>query len=145
MSTAWTYLLAFLLGAAGAYYVQGLRWDSDVAEIRQNASEDLSAAYKNRDLQIWAAEARKEQVQNEYLAFKDSEAKRNADVAAGVKRVYVRATCPAVSGAASNTGGVESGTAELDSNYRQALSDLRSGAQEQLRLLNVCRAELMAR
>lgn len=145
MSTAFTYLLACSLGAAGAYYVQGLRWDSDLAEIRQKASDELSTAYKNRDLQIWATEARKEQVQNEYLAFKDSEAKRNADVTAGSKRVYVRATCPAVSGTSSSASGIESGTAELDSNYRQALSDLRSGAQEQLRLLNVCRAELMPR
>lgn len=125
--------------------MQGLRWDADVASIRDAASSELAAAYEQQAEKFKAVEAKKEEVQNEYQAFKAAEAKRNADIGTGVKRVYVRATCPAVPSTSTDSGRVESGTAELDSAARRTLSDLRIGVEEQRRLLNVCRAELGAR
>lgn len=125
--------------------MQGLRWDADVAGIRDRASSELSAAYEQQAEKVKAVEAKKEEVQNEYQAFKAAEAKRNADIGTGVKRVYVRATCPAMPSTSTDSSRVESGTAELDSAARRTLSDLRVGVEEQRRLLNVCRAELMGR
>lgn len=145
MNSAYGYLLAAIIGAVSAYYVQGLRWDAEVASIRDSASSELAAAYEQQAEKVKALEARKEELQNEYLAFKDAEAKRNADIGSGVKRVYVRATCPAVPAASTDTGRIEVGSAELDSAARRTLSDLRIGVEEQRRLLNVCRAELMTR
>ncbi len=138
-------LVAALAGFGVGWYIQGLRWDAKVAEMRDTQSRDLAAAYADRDAKVEQAERKKEEVNNEYEAFKAAEAKRNAGISAGTQRVYVRATCPSVPATQANTSRTEIGTAELDPAYRQALSDLRAGAAEQLRLLNVCRAELMSR
>ncbi|MGL9735957.1 MAG: hypothetical protein ACR5LF_11210 [Symbiopectobacterium sp.] len=37
-------VLALLVGIAIGWYVQGLRWDADVAERDKKASDDISAA-----------------------------------------------------------------------------------------------------
>lgn len=142
-------LYGYAAVAAGAFLaawiMQGWRWDADVADIRLTASRELSAAYEERDKKIVEAEDQKEAVQNEFNAFKQSEGERNAAVSASLKRVYVRATCPAVPETSTGAGRVTSGSAELDPAYRQTLSDLRVGVEDQRRLLNVCRAELMIR
>lgn len=142
-------LYGYAAVAAGAFLaawlVQGWRWDADVAGIRLTASSELAAAYQERDKKIGEAENQKEAVQNEFNAFKQSESERNAAVSASVKRVYVRATCPAVPETSTGASGAASESAELDPAYRQTLSDLRIGVEEQRRLLNVCRAELMIR
>lgn len=142
-------LYGYAAVAAGAFLaawlVQGWRWDADVAKIRLAASSELSAVYEERDRKIGEAENQKEAVQNEFNAFKQSEGERNAAVSASVKRVYVRANCPSVPETSTGASRAASGSAELDPAYRQTLSDLRVGAEEQRRLLNVCRAELMIR
>lgn len=142
-------LYGYAAVAAGAFLaawlVQGWRWDADVADIRLAASSELLEAHEERDRKIGEAENQKEAVQNEFNAFKKSEGERNAAVSASVKRVYVRATCPAVPETSTGSSGVAGGSAELDPAYRQTLSDLRVGVEEQRRLLNVCRAELMTR
>lgn len=138
-------IMAVLAGFGVGWYIQGLRWDADVAQMRDTQSQDLAAAYADRDEKVELAEKKKEEVNNEYQAFKSAEAARNVAISSGAQRVHVRATCPAVPATQTNTSRTEGGTAELDPAYRQALSDLRAGAAEQLRLLNVCRAELIGR
>jgi hypothetical protein len=136
---------AFVIGFGAAWNVQAWRWDAYVAELRQEQTSKLLESWADGERKALAAEDQKEAIQNEFNEFKQIEALRNASISAGVKRVYVRATCPAVSGAEANASGTSGGTVELDPAYRQTLSDLRSGAAEQLRLLNVCRAELKSR
>lgn len=138
-------LAALIIGFGGAWYVQGERWDNDVAQLKLSQVSALAKLQSETDAKSELAENQKEAVQNEFNAFKQSEGMRNAAVSASVKRVYVRATCPAVPETSTGSSGVASGSAELDPAYRQTLSDLRVGAEEQRRLLNVCRAELMIR
>ncbi len=120
--------------------MQGLRWDESEATLRKDQLEALQAAHDDRDAKVKAAEDKKEVVEREFNDFKKAESARDDAIGSGVKRVYVRASCPSVPAAETDTG-----RAELDPAYRQTLSDLRRGAAEQLRLLNLCRAELIAR
>lgn len=143
MNALYACVLAAMIGAAGGWYVQGLRWDTSETKLRTEQLEALAAAYADRDSRVAAAENRKEVVEREFNDFKKAEAARDDAIGSGVRRVYVRASCPAVSAAETDTGRAASGAAELDPRYRSALSDLRRGAVEQLRLLNLCRAELM--
>lgn len=137
--------VAFIVGAGLAWNVQAWRWDADVAEMRQEQSNKLLETWADGQRKAIAVENQKEAIQNEFSAFKQAEALRDASIGVGVKRVYVRATCPAVSGATTNASGTASGAVELDPAYRSTLSDLRRAAAEQLRLLNVCRVELLNR
>jgi len=137
--------LALVVGFGVAWNVQALRWDKDVADLRQDQSSKLIESWADGERKTLAAENQKEAIQNEFDQFKQIEALRDASISAGTKRVHVRATCPAVSGTEANAGGAKSGTVELDPAYQRTLSNLRSGAAEQLRLLNFCRAELKSR
>lgn len=137
--------VALITGFGIAWNWQAQRWDADVSAIRQKKSDDLLAAYQDREARIAEAESKKEEIQNAFDAFRAAEDKRNADIGSGTQRVYVRAKCPAVSATKVDSSRTPSGAAELDSAYRSTLSALRRGAAEQLRLLNICRAELMAR
>lgn len=137
--------LGLLVGFGAAWAWQGSRWDADVADISKKQSDDLLAAYQDREARIAEAESKKEEIQNAFDAFRAAEDKRNTDIGGGAKRVYVRANCPAVPAAEADTGRASSRAAELDPAYRSTLSALRRGVEEQRRLLNYCRAELMAR
>lgn len=137
--------VAFVVGSGLAWNVQAWRWDADVAELRQEQAGKLLESWADGERKALASEDQKEAIQNDFNQFKQIEALRNASIGAGATRVRVRATCPAVPDPKADAGGISGGTAELDPAYRQTLSDLRSGAAEQLRLLNVCRAELKSR
>lgn len=60
-------------------------------------------------------------------------------------RVRVKTSCPAVSGAASNAGTLEEGTAELGENAGRNLYRLRAGIKESSRMILSLQAELEAR
>lgn len=65
---------------------------------------------------------------------------RDAAIAAGARRVYVRATCPDLRGVPADppaAGGSDAAAPELDPAYRPTLSDLRSGA-------DTCRNQVIA-
>ena len=137
--------IALITGFGIAWNWQAQRWDADVATIRKDYSDATEKARQDQDARIEAAENQKEDIQNAFDAFRRAEDERNANLDSGVQRVYVRAKCPAVSATSPDPGRAESATAELDPAYRSTLSALRRGAEEQLRLLNICRAELGAR
>ena len=137
--------LGLLVGFGAAWAWQGSRWDADVADISKKQSDDLLAAYQDREARIAEAESKKEEIQNAFDAFRAAEDKRNTDIGGGAKRVYVRANCPALPATQADTSRASGGAAELDPAYRSTLSALRWGVEEQRRLLNSCRAELMSR
>ena len=137
--------IAFITGFGIAWNWQAQRWDADVATIRKDYSDEAEKARQDQDARIKAAENQKEDIQNAFDAFRRAEDERNAAIDRGVQRVYVRAKCPTVPAISPDPGRAESGTAELDPAYRSTLSALRRGAEEQLRLLKICRVELMAR
>lgn len=136
--------IALITGFGIAWNWQAQRWDADVSAIRQKQSADLLAVYQDREARIAEAESKKEEIQNAFDAFRAAEDKRNADIGSGAQRVYVRANCSAVPATSTDSSRTTSGTAELDPAYRSTLSALRQRAAEQLRLLNLCRAELGA-
>lgn len=140
-----TAFVALITGFGIAWNWQAQRWDADVATIRKDYADATEKARKDQDARIEAAENQKENIQNAFDAFRRAEDERNASIDRGVQRVYVRAKCPAVPAISTDSSRAESGAAELDPAYRSTLSALRRGAEEQLRLLNICRAELMAR
>lgn len=137
--------VAMVTGFGIAWNWQAQRWDADVAKIRKDYSDATEKARKDQDARIETAENQKEDIQNAFDAFRSAEDERNANLDRGIQRVYVRASCPAVPATSTDPGRTSSGTAELDPAYRSTLSALRRGAEEQLRLLNICRAELGAR
>ena len=137
--------VALITGFGIAWNWQAQRWDADVATIRKDYADATEKARKDQDARIEAAENQKENIQNAFDAFRRAEDERNASIDRGVQRVYVRAKCPAMPESSANSSGASGGTAELDPAYRSTLSALRRGAAEQLRLLNICRAELGAR
>lgn len=136
--------IAMITGFGIAWNWQAQRWDADVATIRNDYADAAAEARKAQDARIETAENQKEDIQNAFDAFRRAEDERNANLDRGVQRVYVRAKCPAVPAAPADSGRVESGAAELDPAYRSTLSALRRGSAEQLRLLNICRAQIGA-
>lgn len=137
--------LALIVGFGIAWNWQAQRWDADVAAIRKDYSDATEKARKEQDARVEAAENQKEDIQNAFDAFRRAEDERNVNLDRGIQRVYVRASCPGVPSASPDSSRTQAGTAELDPAYRSTLSALRRGAEEQLRLLNICRAELGAR
>lgn len=142
MSATRTYLLCAALGFVSAWYVQGLRTESAVNEVRDGYSSERDKAWNAYSARIESAESEKAKAEAALNEFIKNESLRNSSIGAGVKRVYVRATCPGLPTSESDTGRIEGGAAELDPAYRQTLSDLRAGVETQRALLNKCRAAL---
>lgn len=113
--------------------------------MQADQSSALILAYRDLDDKVGAAEKAKADIEREYVDYKAAEAERNKRIESGATRVYVRANCPSVPASEADPSGTASRTAELDPAYRQALSDLRRGVEDQRRLLNRCRAELLSR
>lgn len=139
-------LVAFL----AAWYVQGLRWDKDVASIRESASDARSEAVGAINSKLIQSRAETESIRATYLSEKDK-ANREIDdlerrVTAGPERLYIKAKCPAgVPGAGTDASGTCTGTAELDATSTRTYLALERGLSEQYRLLQFCRAELKKR
>ena len=139
-------LAAFL----ASWYVQGLRWDKDVASIRESASDAMSEAVGAINGQLIQSRAETESIRATYLSEKEK-ANREIDdlerrVTAGPERLYIKAKCPAgVPGAGTDSSGTGVGAAELDATSTRTYLALERGLSEQYRLLQFCRAELKKR
>lgn len=149
MNSAYGYALAFLVGAGGAGYVQGLRWDNDVADIRHDNDVAISANVDAVNQQLIASRVQTEAIRTtfiEYKAGKENETSAlERAVADGTKRLWVKASCPAVRTDGTVPGGAVSGTAELDASARQDYYALRRGLERQYAELQFCRSELRKR
>ena len=139
-------LAAFL----AAWYVQGLRWDKDLASIRESASDARSEAVDAINSKLIQSRAETESIRVTYLSEKEK-ANREIDdlerrVTAGPERLYIKAKCPAgVPGAGTDASGTGTGAAELDATSTRTYLALERGLAEQYQLLQFCRGELKKR
>lgn len=150
MNSAYGYALAFVIGASGAWYVEGLRWDSDVQERELVTAEAIQKNVDAVNQQLIASRAQTEAIRAtfiEYKAGKENETSAlERAVADGTKRLRVKATCPAaVRADGTVSGGAVSGTAELTAEAGRAYWDLRRGLDRQYAELQFCRSELRKR
>lgn len=147
--SAYGYALALLIGASGAWYVQGLRWGNDVSSIQHNADVAIAANLDAVNQQLIASRAQTEAIRAtfiEYKAGKENETSAlERAVADGTKRLRVKASCPAVRADGTVPGGTVSGTAELDPAAQRAYLSLRRGLDRQYAELQFCRSELRKR
>ena len=139
-------LAAFL----AAWYVQGLRWDKDVASIRESASDARSEAVDAINSKLIQSRAETESIRVTYLSEKEK-ANREIDdlerrVTAGPERLYIKARCPTgVPDTGADAARADTGAAELSAaSTADYLSYERLYAQ-QFGLLQFCRAELKKR
>ena len=143
------YVAAFLIGAAGSWYVQGLRWETDVQAADLVTATAISANVDAVNQQLIASRTQTEAIRTtfiEYKAGKENETSAlERAVADGTKRLRVKASCPAVRADGTIPGGAGSGTAELTAEAGRAYWDLRRGLDRQYAELQFCRSELRKR
>lgn len=148
-NSAYGYALALLVGAGGAWYVQGLRWSNDVQAAEITTAQAISANIDAVNQQLIASRAQTEAIRQtfiEYKAEKENETSAlERAVADGTKRLRVKASCPTVRTDGTVPGGVVSGTAELTAEAGRAYWDLRRGLDRQYAELQFCRSELRKR
>jgi len=148
-NSAYSYALCLLVGAGSAWYVQGLRWDSDVQERDLATATAISANVDAVNQQLIASRAQTEAIRQtfiEYKAGKENETSAlERAVADGTKRLRIKASCPAVRADGTVSGGAVSGTAELTAEAGRAYWDLRRGLDRQFAELQFCRSELRKR
>ena len=149
MMPGYGYVTALLIGAGAAWYVQGLRWENDVADIRHDSDVAIAANVDAVNQQLIASRAQTEAIRAtfiEYKAGKENETSAlERAVADGTKRLRVKASCPAVRADGTVPGGAVSGTAELEPAAQRAYLSLRRGLDRQYAELQFCRSELRKR
>lgn len=149
MNSAYGYALALLIGAGGAWYVQGLRWETDVQERDLATATAISTNVDAVNQQLIASRAQTEAIRQtfiEYKAGKENETSAlERAVADGTKRLRIKASCPAVRADGTVSSGAVSGTAELTAEAGRAYWDLRRGLDRQFAELQFCRSELRKR
>jgi prophage endopeptidase len=148
-NSAYGYALALLVGAGGAWYVQGLRWETDVQKRNLATATAISANVDAVNQQLIASRAQTEAIRQtfiEYKAGKENETSAlERAVADGTKRLRIKASCAAVRTDGTFPGGAVSGTAELDASVRSDYFELKRGLDRQYAELQFCRSELKKR
>lgn len=150
MMPGYGYVTAFLIGAGAAWYVQGLRWENDLASIRHDNDVAIAANVDAVNQQLIASRAQTEAIRQTFIDYKAGKENETSAleraVADGTKRLSIRATCPAaVRTDGTVSGGAVSGTAELTADASAAYWDLRRGLDRQYAELQFCRSELRKR
>lgn len=136
-------LLALVLTGMYGAYRHGVTVTDNAWTARH--AEALAAQAAERDILLTERERRRAALAAQLKAAQDENDARDGRIAAGIERVYVRASCPELPATPANAGRAGAGAAELDPAYRHTLSQLRRAADQQLALLNLCRAELQLR
>lgn len=136
--------LAFVAGAAITWWVEGLRWDADVSELKATHTAELKKFSDQAVIDLTNQKKRTEAAQTALAALDakhtkelaDEQAKNDrlrADVADGTRRVRIAAanlaTCELVGNSATGTGGVgDAAQVELSGAGGRAVLDLRVSA-----------------
>lgn len=137
---------SFAVGhSSGESSVQS-KWDKQKLEQAEARDKQLSDALGDAA----HARAETEAIRQNYIEYKAGKERETTDlenaVAAGSKRLSVRATCPAsVQRAGTSASGTASATVELDADARQDYYAYRRAYSEQFATLNLCRDELIKR
>jgi prophage endopeptidase len=149
MNPAYGYALALLVGAGGAWYVQGLRWDNDVQAAELATATAISANVDAVNQQLIASLAQTEAIRQTFIDYKAGKENETSAleraVADGTKRLRIKASCPTVRADGTVPGGAVSGTAELDASVRSDYFELKRGLDRQFAELQFCRSELRKR
>jgi len=149
LNSGYGYVAAFLIGAASSWYVQGLRWETDVQNRDLATAQAISANVDAVNQQLIASRAQTEAIRVtfiEYKAGKENETSAlERAIADGTKRLRVKASCPAVRADGAVPSGAVSGTAELDASVRSDYFELKRGLDRQYAELQFCRSELRKR
>ena len=150
MLPGYGYVTALLIGAGAAWYVQGLRWENDVASIRHDSDVAIAANVGAVNQQLIASRAQTEAIRQTFIDYKAGKENETSAleraVADGTKRLSIRATCPAaVRTDGTVPSGTGSGTAELEPAARSDYYALKRGADRQYAELQFCRSELRKR
>lgn len=149
MNSAYAYALAILVGAAGAWYVEAIRWDNDVQARDVAAAQAITANVDAVNVQLVKSRAEAEVLRSTFLDYKAGSAneikKLTVAVSAGRSRLLVHASCPTVQPTGTVASGASGATVELDASARQGYYDLRSGISDQFALLQLCRDTLIKR
>ncbi|MGE4775145.1 lysis system i-spanin subunit Rz [Yersinia enterocolitica] len=136
-------LISLSVGAGAAWWVQDMRWDTDVADLKLRQGEALKAvsdkALADTETHISTMKAFQQRLSeldkqhSEDLANAQAENNRmRDDVIAGTRRVRIAianlATCQLTKSGDSTTGGVGDGTTvELSQAAGRNILDIRSG------------------
>lgn len=149
MIPGYGYVAAAIIGACSAWYVQGLRWDNDVAGRDIISATAIAENVDAVNQQLIASRAQTEAIRATFLEYKAGKENETSAleraVADGTKRLRIKASCPAVRADGAVPGGVVSGTAELTAEAGRAYWDLRRGLDRQFAELQFCRSELRKR
>lgn len=149
MISGYGYVAAAIIGACSAWYVQGLRWDNDVAGRDIISATAIAENVDAVNQHLIASRAQTEAIRAtfiEYKAGKENETSAlERAVADGTKRLRIKASCPAVRAYGAIPGGAGGGTAELTAEAGRAYWDLRRGLDRQFAELQFCRSELRKR
>lgn len=150
MTPGYGYVTAVVVGFAAAWYVQGLRWDSDMQQRDLAAAEAISVNVDAVNQQLIASRTETERIRQVFLDYKTGKENETSEleraVAAGAKRLLVKATCPdPVRAAGAVPGGAGEGTAELEHSVRSDYYALKREADRQYGELQYCRSELRKR
>lgn len=150
MNIIYGYGAAFLIGASGAWYVQGIRWDNDVTDRELASSQATVAAVDAINAEMTKARAETETFRATFIEYKSGAEREISDlerrVTAGSERLYIKAKCPAgVPATGADAGRAGAGAAELDSDSTRDYFKLERGLAEQYSLLQLCRSELRKR
>lgn len=149
MTHGYGYVAALILGAAGAWYVQAIRWDNDVAARDLATATAIAANVDAVNVQLIASREQTEQIRATFTEYKTGkENETNAlerAVTDGSKRLRVAARCSAVPHTGAVSGGTGGGSAELEPAARSDYYALRRGLDQQYGLLQFCRSELRKR
>lgn len=140
---------AAIISFGGAWYIQGLRWNSDVQSRDLATANAISANVGAVAAKMESDRVESEKIRAAYLDYKKGAELEISDlerrVSAGPERLYIKANCPAVPAAGADAGRAGSGTAELDATATGLYFALERGLAEQYGLLQLCRAELKKR
>lgn len=137
-------VMAFVAGAALAWWVEGLRWDADASKLNESHTAALKKQSDQAVIDLTNQQKRTEAAQSALAALDakhtkemvDEQAKNDklrADVAAGTRRVRIAAanlaTCQLVGNSTSGTGSVgNAAQVELSGAGGRAVLDLRASA-----------------
>ncbi|WP_421671029.1 lysis protein [Rahnella sp. EDr1-12] len=135
-------VLAFVAGAALAWWVEGLRWDADVSKLKATHTAELKKISDQAVIDLTNQKKRAEVAQTALAALDakhtkelaDEQAKNDrlrADVAAGTRRVRIAAanlaTCELVGNSTTGTGGLgDAAQVELSGAGGRVVLDLRA-------------------